>query len=160
MFNKTIDQWLDEYGESHQHKTNKLIHWIAVPVIMWTVLALLWSVQFASMPYANLATVFVVFCLVFYLTLSWQLMLGMLVITSACLGIIQWHEAMFTVPIWQTALTLFVVAWIFQFIGHEIEGKKPSFFKDVQFLLIGPAWLLSFIYQKIGISYSRHQVQH
>jgi uncharacterized membrane protein YGL010W len=40
-----------------------------------------------------------------------------------------------------------------QFIGHKIEGKKPSFFKDILFLLIGPLWLLSFIYKKVGISY-------
>jgi uncharacterized membrane protein YGL010W len=59
------------------------------------------------------------------------------------------------VVLWQVCLALFIVAWIFQFIGHKIEGKKPSFFKDLQFLLIGPAWLLSFIYQKVGIRYSK-----
>jgi uncharacterized membrane protein YGL010W len=53
-------------------------------------------------------------------------------------------------PVWAICLTLFVVAWIGQFIGHKIEGKKPSFFKDVQFLLIGPAWLLSKVYRKAG----------
>ena len=51
------------------------------------------------------------------------------------------------------SLVLFVVAWIGQFIGHKLEGAKPSFFKDLQFLLIGPAWLLSFIYKKMGIAY-------
>ena len=51
------------------------------------------------------------------------------------------------------SLMIFIVAWIGQFIGHKIEGKKPSFFQDLQFLLIGPAWLLSFIYDKLGIKY-------
>ena len=49
--------------------------------------------------------------------------------------------------------SIFIVSWIGQFIGHKIEGVKPSFFEDIQFLLIGPAWLLSFIYNKFGIKY-------
>ena len=56
--------------------------------------------------------------------------------------------------LWAICLGIFVVAWIFQFIGHKIEGKKPSFFKDLQFLMIGPAWLLGFVYRKIGLKYS------
>jgi uncharacterized membrane protein YGL010W len=56
-------------------------------------------------------------------------------------------------PLWAVSLIIFTGAWIGQFVGHKIEGKKPSFFKDLQFLLIGPAWLLSFIYRKIGITY-------
>ena len=54
---------------------------------------------------------------------------------------------------WIIYLSIFVITWIFQFIGHKIEGKKPSFLKDLQFLLIGPIWLLHFILKKIGIPY-------
>ena len=50
-------------------------------------------------------------------------------------------------------MAIFVLAWIGQFIGHKIEGEKPSFFEDLQFLLIGPDWLLGAIYQKLGIRY-------
>ena len=56
-------------------------------------------------------------------------------------------------PLWLFSLFVFVVAWIGQFVGHKIEGKKPSFFEDLQFLLIGPAWLMHFLYKKAGISY-------
>ena len=62
-------------------------------------------------------------------------------------------ENYFATPLWRISLCIFVIAWIGQFIGHKIEGKKPSFFQDLQFLLIGPAWLLSFFYNKIGIKY-------
>ena len=48
---------------------------------------------------------------------------------------------------------VFVLAWIGQFVGHMIEGRKPSFFEDVKFLLVGPAWLLGFIYRRAGIRY-------
>ena len=53
--------------------------------------------------------------------------------------------------LWKISLSIFIIAWIGQFIGHKIEGMKPSFLKDIQFLLIGPAWLLSFIYKKLNI---------
>jgi len=56
-------------------------------------------------------------------------------------------------PLWQLALGVFVIAWILQFIGHAVEGKRPSFFTDVRFLLIGPAWLLAFLYRALGWRY-------
>jgi uncharacterized membrane protein YGL010W len=55
--------------------------------------------------------------------------------------------------LWLTSVTIFAVAWIGQFIGHAIEGKRPSFLEDLQFLLIGPLWLLAAAYRKIGVSY-------
>ena len=160
MFNKSIQTWLSEYSESHQNKINKLIHWICVPTIFWTLLALLWQIQLPSLGYINLATALILYGLIFYATLSFRLMLGMLLVCSAFVAIILWYEATLTTPIWKTALIVFVIAWIGQFIGHGIEGKKPSFFKDLQFLLIGPAWVISFIYQRLGISLIKPQKSH
>src|SRR5450830_683990 len=51
------------------------------------------------------------------------------------------------------ALAVLVAAWIGQFIGHKIEGKKPSFFEDLRFLLIGPLFVLSVFYRRWRISY-------
>ncbi|SHH21466.1 Mpo1 family 2-hydroxy fatty acid dioxygenase [Ferrimonas marina] len=159
MLHKNIQQWLDAYGVSHQNPTNKLIHWICVPVIMWTVLALLWPLALPGQPYLNGATLLMVVSLAFYFKLSPKLALGMIGVTAVNIALILWHQANVAHPLWITALTLFVVAWIFQFVGHKIEGAKPSFFEDVQFLLIGPIWLLSFLYRKWGIDYqpSRNQ---
>ncbi|ADN75691.1 protein of unknown function DUF962 [Ferrimonas balearica DSM 9799] len=153
MLDKNIQQWLNAYGVSHQNPINKTIHWICVPIIMWTVLALLWEVHLPGQPLLNLALVLIVISLLFYWRLSRNLAIGMVGVTASMVGIILWHQATLAIPLWQSALTLFVVAWIFQFIGHKIEGKKPSFFEDIQFLLIGPIWLLSFIYRKLGIPY-------
>ncbi|WP_428244273.1 DUF962 domain-containing protein [Gynuella sp.] len=151
MFNKPIETWLAEYSESHQNKVNKFIHWICVPVIFWTLLALLWQLRLPQSSYLNLATVLIVYGLFFYAHLSLRLMLGMLIISALSIALILWHERAVTLPLWKTAITLFIVAWIGQFIGHKVEGKRPSFFKDLQFLLIGPAWLMSFIYRRLGI---------
>ena len=80
------------------------------------------------------------------------MMIGMFIFSSICLQIIVWIDRLNT-PLWSIALTIFVGAWIGQFIGHKLEGKKPSFFNDLQFLMIGPAWLMGFIYRKLNIKY-------
>jgi uncharacterized membrane protein YGL010W len=56
-------------------------------------------------------------------------------------------------PLWLTSVVIFVVAWIGQFVGHALEGKRPSFFKDLQFLLIGPLWLLATAYRRFSVPY-------
>ena len=160
---KSIDQWLEEYGESHRNKTNKLIHWICVPSIMFSVLGMLaaiptlslfnWAPQHVGV-FANWAGVIIILALLFYLRLSFMMFLGMALISVAMMFGVREVAKIQLAPLWAICLGIFVVAWIFQFIGHKIEGKKPSFFKDLQFLLIGPAWLLGFIYRKIGLRYS------
>ena len=158
---KPIQQWIDEYGESHQNPTNKLIHWVCVPLIMLSLLALIGKIPFfingltlftiRSEPVLfDWTIIFLSFCIIFYSRLSLTLSLGMLLITICMLFIISYIKY-YDPEIWRLSLAIFIVGWIGQFIGHKIEGKKPSFFEDLQFLLIGPAWLLSFIYNKIGI---------
>lgn len=156
MLNKTLNQWLTEYGESHQHPRNKAIHWICVPAILWSILALLWLLQIPGFPWLNGATLLIVISLLFYARLSLSITIGMTAITLLSLySIYLYQAANAPLPLWQFALLVFVIAWIGQFIGHKIEGKKPSFFQDIQFLLIGPVWLLSFVYRKVGIALER-----
>jgi uncharacterized membrane protein YGL010W len=154
---RTVSDWLGEYGASHENPTNKLLHWICVPLIVLTVFGLLWSLPvpelFASIsPWMNWATVFAGAALLYYLALSPALAAGVLVAFALLLLVTQWLATL-PWPLWVTSLTIFVVAWIGQFIGHAVEGKRPSFFKDVQFLLIGPLWLLAAAYRRIGLSY-------
>jgi uncharacterized membrane protein YGL010W len=152
---KTADQWFAEYGDSHQDDTNELIHWICVPVIFLCVVGFIRSVPVpAAWPgWFSWDLPAALGVLVFYLRLSPPLAGGMLLFMGLCHGLLQWQAAVCPVPVWKTSLILFVAAWIGQFIGHKIEGKKPSFLKDLVFLLIGPAWLLHFIYRKLGLRY-------
>jgi uncharacterized membrane protein YGL010W len=154
---RTVDQWLDEYGESHQNHANKLLHWICVPAIVISLVGLLWSIPVpepvrAVSPLLNWGTLVLALGVVYYLAISWSLALGMLFFVAAVLLSVTWLQSL-PWPLWILCLGLFVVAWIGQFIGHHYEGKRPSFFKDVQFLLIGPLWLLSFVYRKLRIPY-------
>ena len=142
---KTADQWYAEYGSFHKNPTNKKIHWICIPAIMTALVGLLWSLPVpwaAAAPWLNWAMVLAGMSLLFYLRLSASLAFGMAAWLALTMLVVRGVEAVSPQPVWMLALALFVVAWIGQFYGHAIEGKKPAFFKDLQFLLIGPAWLL------------------
>ncbi len=154
---QTADHWFDEYAESHQNNINKGLHWICVPAILLSLMGLALSIPvpayMASIsPNLNWLSLLVFLALIYYYALSFKLAIGMTIVMLVFWQILGWMSG-FPIPLWQTSIVIFVVAWIGQFIGHAIEGKKPSFFKDVQFLLIGPIWLLSFIYKRIGIRY-------
>ncbi len=155
---KSADQWFAEYGESHQDHANEVIHWICVPVIFYTVMGFVWSVPVpgfvsAAAPWFNWAQPVVLLVLAFYFRLSAPLALGLLGLMSFCYLLLETQRLLCPFAVWKSSLILFVAAWIGQFVGHKIEGKKPSFLQDVQFLLIGPAWLLHFVYRRLKIEY-------
>ena len=154
---KKIDQWLSEYGESHQDETNKTIHWICVPVIFFSVVGLFYCiklpVQLAAGLQLNVAMVLVLLVTLYYLSLSRTIWIGMLLFGAVCLGLCYAIENYIPAPLWLVCVVLFILAWVGQFYGHKVEGKKPSFLKDLQFLMIGPMWLMSFIYRKLGVRF-------
>lgn len=152
---RTINEWLDEYAVSHQNPTNKLIHWVCVPTIFFTVVGLLYSIPLGTdntLTEGIVAKIIMVLVLGYYFMLSKSLSVGMFFYSFICIALCHWIKIHLGLNLALVSLILFVVAWIFQFWGHNIEGKKPSFLKDLQFLLIGPAWVISFIFKKIGIS--------
>jgi len=157
FYMRTINQWLNEYGESHQDETNKTIHWICVPTIFFTIVGLFYCIklpaQLAPTLQLNVAMVLVLAVTIYYFSLSKTIWIGMLLFGLLCLGICYWIETYTAAPLWLVCVILFVLAWIGQFYGHKVEGKKPSFLKDIQFLMIGPMWLMSFIYKKMGVRY-------
>ncbi len=155
---RTTEQWLTEYGVSHCNAINKSLHWICVPVIVWCALGLAWNVPVPLelrriFPAANWATAAALAALVYYAFLSPRLALGLMPVFIVFLWSIDEIRRNATLPLWGICLVLFVLAWIGQFIGHAIEGRRPSFFQDLQFLLIGPLWLLADVYRRAGIRY-------
>ena len=127
---RSLEQWLSEYAVSHQNPMNKKIHWLCVPTIFVSILGMGMSL---SVWFTLVATALVG---IFYLGLSKQLFMAMGIFTLLCLSV------MAVMPLgFKFWALVFVLAWIGQFIGHKLEGKKPSFFEDLQFLLIGPAWV-------------------
>ncbi len=160
---RKIDDLLSQYGESHQTKFNKLIHYFCVPAIFFSLIGLLASIPIANLlqgilpntllPYAHVGTVVILLGLVYYLRLSIPLFIGMLIFSGLVLFGIYQIQLLDIAPLWAVMLGIFAVAWILQFIGHNHEGKKPSFLKDVQFLMIGPAWTMSHLFEALGIKF-------
>lgn len=159
---KTMQDWFDAYGVSHKDHTNKTIHWICVPLIFYSIVGILSLVPFEFIkgwfplgiqPFIHLGTLLVLLGSLFFFRLSVPISIGMLVVSLVVLLLVNQTNAAFGNLAWVFFVSVFVLSWIGQFIGHKIEGAKPSFFDDLKFLMIGPAWLLHFIYRKMGISY-------
>ncbi|GLB53712.1 hypothetical protein NBRC110019_27530 [Neptunitalea chrysea] len=146
---KTIKQWFDEYSVSHQNETNIQIHFICVPAIYFSIVGMLLSIPVGflgniaptlSPLLINWAAIAILFVMLFYVFLSIATALKMLFFSVVCL-VANYYLGMI-LPLFYVSLAIFAVAWVGQFYGHKIEGKKPSFLKDIQFLLIGPAWVM------------------
>lgn len=139
---KNLTQWLAAYGESHQNPINQKIHKVAVPGIFLSVVGLIWSLPSLELYGLRLNWVWVAALpvLMFYFRLSLSVFIMMLGFLLACIALI-WSLEIMRAPVLLVSIALFAVLWIAQFIGHKIEGKKPSFFEDIQFLLIGPIWV-------------------
>jgi uncharacterized membrane protein YGL010W len=152
---RTIEKLLLQYSESHQNKTNVLIHAIAVPSIYFVTLGLIWAIpvpDFIADFDVTWAHILAIPILFYYFKLSGPIGAAMTLLTIACFGGIN-LIAYNGVSVWLFCLSLFIVMWILQFIGHKIEGKKPSFLEDLRFLLVGPAWWWMHWLKRLNISY-------
>lgn len=141
---RAIDTLLARYEESHRNPTNEVIHFICIPAIVFTLLGLIWAVHWV------LAVAVVVAALAYYVKLSPRFAAGMALLSAIMLAILALLPPVVILPL---SIAIFVLAWTGQFVGHKIEGKKPSFFEDLRFLLIGPLFVLSFLYRRMHISY-------
>ena len=148
---------IDAYGVSHKNETNKLIHWVCVPAIFFSIVGLVsvipfpWEAEIIDNISLNWSFFALGLVLLYYLSLSISISIGMTMFSLVCIylcGRLNTFESPLLIY-----LSVFAISWVFQFIGHHIEGKKPSFLQDIQFLLIGPAWLMHFIFKKLNIPY-------
>lgn len=146
---KTAQEYFDEYAESHQNKTNQRIHYICVPLIFFSVIGLLMSIPTTFLKdlmklynplVENWAFVIGIVIGTFYLRLGFWYLIKMMLVVMVSIILNFWlgnHVNLLT-----TSILIFVLAWIGQFYGHKVEGAKPSFLKDLEFLLIGPLWVI------------------
>jgi uncharacterized membrane protein YGL010W len=138
---RRVDQLLAHYGESHRNPRNERIHFVAIPLIMASLLGLIW----AAHPW--LAYAFVGASLVYYARLSVVFLLAMAVLSALAL----WFVGSLGALLLPVSVIVFVAAWIAQFIGHKIEGRKPSFFEDLQYLWVGPLFVLARLFERLGV---------
>jgi uncharacterized membrane protein YGL010W len=161
---RLVDVYFDKYSESHQNHTNEIIHWICVPSIVFSLFGLIWAIPFPHIEilgkyngYVNWASFLIAFSIYYYYklspVLSYFMLLLIMFFSAGIVTLEKMHNTAGWPQMWEVCLGIFVLAWIGQFIGHKIEGKKPSFLDDLKFLLIGPIWLLHFILKKAKIKY-------
>jgi uncharacterized membrane protein YGL010W len=137
---KRIDALISHYALSHQNVTNEALHCVCVPLIMYSLAGLIHTLH----PIAALA--FLAASMVYYLRLSVRAAFVMLVWSSVLwMAITSLHSQQILIY-----TTVFVLAWIGQFVGHKLEGKKPSFFEDLQYLWIGPLFVAQVSLQRFG----------
>lgn len=154
---RTTDEWLDEYARNHRDDTNKLIHWVCVPIIVVSLVGLLWSIPVPdtfreATPALNWGTVFLMAAVVYYFIMSISLAVGALPFVLGVVAAVAWLDRL-SMPLWAISLGLFGAGWAAQLIGHWLEGSRPAFFRDLQFLMIGPLWLIAGIYRRLKIPY-------
>lgn len=151
---RSMHDWLDSYGQDHQHPINRVVHEVCVPLIVWSALALLWTIP---VPASLLRPgAYAVFAIVLAFTWYWKhshrlgaaLLVALAVFALICFEV---FNALGPIRMRWLAACVFVVAWIGQFIGHLFEGKRPSFFTDLAYLLVGPAWLMDKWLNRIGV---------
>ena len=161
---RPVDIYFDKYAESHQNHTNELIHWICVPLIVFSLFGLIWAIPFPHLEFlgrynglVNWASFLIAFSVYYYYklspVLSYAMLFVIMIFSAVIVGLEKLHNNNGWPEMWQVCLLIFLLSWVGQFIGHKIEGKKPSFFDDLKFLLIGPIWLLHFVFQRVGIRY-------
>jgi len=151
---RSMHDWLESYSQDHQHPTNRLLHWICVPLIVWSVLALLWTIPVPATLLRPGA--WAVFAIVLAFAWYWKrshrlgaaLLVALAIFALICAGV---FERLGPMSMRWLAVCVFVAAWLGQFIGHVFEGRRPSFFTDLAYLLVGPAWLMDKLLNRIGL---------
>ena len=138
---RKVDQLLAHYAINHRNPRNEVIHFVAIPLIMLSLVGML----FALHPWV--AYGFVGLSMLYYVRLSGVFLAAMLVLSAVIFALVHAMGSL-VLPV---SIVIFVGAWIAQFVGHKIEGAKPSFFEDLQYLLVGPMFVVSKLFEKLGI---------
>lgn len=148
---KTLEQWLQEYDSHHQEPSNILIHNIFVPLITISVFGILWGIRIPIYDDISVSLLipFLLGGLFFYRKLGEKPFVIMTIVSA--LIILSFIVLENFMSITSTSVLIFIIGWVFQYYGHRIEGNKPSFFKDLQFLFIGPLWVMMKFLKKINL---------
>lgn len=153
---RPLDAWFAAYGRDHRNPVNQALHVVCVPLILWSLIAMLWAIPVPGSWFRPgvWAAVAMLLAWLFWYRGSRRLGLGMLaVLLVMAAGTALLVQALGPRPTFYLALAVFISAWVGQFIGHQLEGRRPSFLTDLRYLLIGPAWVLAKLYRRFGWAY-------
>lgn len=145
-----------QYAHYHRDRRNIATHLVGIPLIFLSIgvlmLGPLWTVAGHDLTLA---------WAMWALTSLWYLSRGDLLLGVATSGVnglliaaahqVPTWSAAWGVPVWQAGLSLFLIGWIFQFVGHYFEGRKPAFVDDLVGLLVGPMFVVGELLMGVGL---------
>jgi len=149
---KTLTQHLSHYALYHRDERNILTHYLGIPLIVIAIFSLL-SIPLFSLGAITLTPTLLLFTAtaLFYFRLDLRFGLVMLLFSGSCLAMALWLAAQ-PLTVWlSSAIGLFVIGWVLQFIGHYFEGKKPAFVDDIVGLFVGPLFIIAELGFKLGL---------
>lgn len=151
------DGWLQQYEQTHQDMTYPTVYWAAVPMVVLGTVGILWTLPipdefFEISPLLNWGTVFLMATAVYYFIISVSLAIGMLPFLLGIAGIQSWLASSAFSPL-RVSIGLLVAGIIGLWMGHRNQGSLRPVLRDLQLMMIGPAWLLSVLYRRIGIPF-------
>ena len=151
------DGWLRRYEETHSDLTNPVVYWAAVPMVVLGTVGLLWSLPipdafYEISPLMNWGTAFLMAAAVYYFIISVSLAIGMLPFVIGVAGINMWLDGS-DFSLLRVSIVLLLAGIIGLWLGHRNQGGIRPVLDDLQFMMIGPAWLLSVLYKRIGIPF-------
>jgi uncharacterized membrane protein YGL010W len=154
---RTADFWLDRYSRHHRQRPNRLLHALAVPLAVLGLTGLLWALPVPTAftdisPALNWGTAFLLAAVVYYFILSIPLAIGLLPFVLAITGILGRLDSLGP-ALWQTSLALLLAALVLQAVGHLLEGGRLRVLEDLQYLMIGPVWMMAGAFRRLGIPY-------
>jgi uncharacterized membrane protein YGL010W len=145
---RSVQSWLAEYGESHRHPVNRALHYLCIPLIVLSLVMALLVVPVGG-DFINPASALLLASLLWYAVLSLRLAAGMAVVFALLYALALALDRSAGPAALPLAGFIFAVAWVGQFYGHHLEGVRPAFVKDLQFLLVGPLWELAHLYEAL-----------
>ncbi|MCH8117912.1 MAG: DUF962 domain-containing protein [Proteobacteria bacterium] len=151
------DGWLERYAASHSNVTYPLIYWASVPMVVLGTVGILWALPipdefYEISPLLNWGSAFLMAAAVYYFIISLSIAIGMLPFVLGIAALQMWLEQSEFAPL-RVSLGLLVVSTIGLWLGHRNEQGLRPVLQDLQVMMIGPAWLLSVLYRRVGIPF-------
>lgn len=147
---KSAVEQLSTYKSVHLNPQNIKTHFIGVPMIIWSAFLMLGTIRFDWQDYQiSVAMILTVLVLGYYMALHMRLALGLVLFILPVLYTSE--QVVHTSHPFIIAISIFVIGWVMQFIGHHYEKAKPAFMGDLNQLLIGPFFLMAELYFMMGL---------
>jgi hypothetical protein len=152
----SADTWLEAYGRGPARLDAGLLIWVCVPLSVFGLTGLLWSLPvpeiFSDAAVLNWGTIFLMATVVYYFIVSINLAFGALPFIVLDVAVVSWLDNL-EPSLWPVSAAMLLSAAAVQLVAERLRGRSISLIRDLQYLMLGPLWLLAAVYRRLGIPY-------